>query len=105
MTKKKDPVRKSADIVREATNLAEQYAGRDMGFWASFKEDFSKLDDLVETILYVERKKGVSYDKEQSCRWLLNKIGEISGLCYHEKTKQIKQQEKKKKPSKVKDFL
>jgi len=74
---KKDIIRTAANKKREANTPVEEYVGKDILFWASFTKDIDKLDDLAESIFYLERKNGLEWGKEQNARWLVEKIVSI----------------------------
>ena len=92
----KDVIRETSKKVREGKTEAEQYAGQDIKFWSDFEQSVGKLDDLMETILYVERKSGLEYEKEQNARWMIKKIMTIATSCKIELNKPAPKPKKKK---------
>jgi hypothetical protein len=92
----KDVIRETSKKVRAAKSEAEMYAGQDIKFWSDFEQNVGKLDDLMETILYVERKNRLEYEKEQNARWIIKKIMTIATSCKIELNKPEPKPKKKK---------
>jgi len=76
-----DNIRKAAKKVREATTSVEAYVGQDIKFWSDFAQNADKLDDLMESILYIERKRGFAYEHEVQVRWIIKEIIETAKGC------------------------